>query len=740
MWRPWSWVKGAALRLRSKQAPRRWAFKALAAVGALMVMLWSYLDREISRELDAQINQRIESSQWSLHQFEVEFYRFAAVIQRLGSGMEAPHDLDVRYDILLSRFSVLKNDHWFILDTNKPLTERITALEQQVLKWEPLLAARSGRGGQDALALAVQQAEAQIKPLVADIHVTSSASKAQTRNHLVQNLEDINWAIAALALLAFGLVSSLYVQIKREEKARRSAETLAAEKSALVREVEEARNLAVAADKAKAAFLGAMSHEIRTPVSGIIGMADLLHKNAQAPDQGRWALAVKSSATALLTVVSDVLEFSRIEGAAVHLARDSVDIEEIVDSALELHALQAAEQGLWLESVIDADVPQHLTGDAGRIRQIVVNLVNNAVKFTQTGGVLVSVSARREADGRPSLCVAVEDTGPGIRQEDMHRLFRPFSQLDARASRRFGGTGLGLAICHGLASQMGGRVTVESPSGGGATFRLDLPLDEASVPQPPAHAPIDDLPAILVFMRSLPERAALASKLGKLGCTMGGPGAQPAPMDTDAQGVVVLDLDHPAASRIEQSIPSGWPVVRVVSATHQPVSGDTGTTLLKPVRRSALAAALLHASGRRDGAEAVTATPPSLRILVAEDTQLMADILAVYLRKDGHDVTVVVNGAEAVAALDRHTFDVVLMDVQMPVMDGITATKTIRSRAGAHARIPIVAVTANAHDDAAELCRIAGFNAFITKPVDKRTVANVIAAVTTKASVAVAGI
>lgn len=692
-----------------------------------MVLLWSYLDNEISRELHSQRTQRIEASQWSLHQFEVEFYRFSALVQVPDQVNDLQRDLEIRYNILLSRFDVLKNDHWFVLEQNAALSEKIALLERMVMNWEPLLVAPSSTEGHVALSSAVRDVEAQLKPLVAEVHGAASRSRAEARSLLVEKLTHVNWAIAALAFIAFGLVTSLYVQLKREERARLAAETLADEKTGLVRELEEARNQAVAADKAKSAFLGAMSHEIRTPMSGIIGMADLLLRNSTGSEQRRWAMAVKSSATALLTVVSDVLEFSRIEGSTVHLVHEPYDIEELVDGALELHALPAAEKGLWLEAIVEPDVPRKLLGDPGRIRQIIVNLVNNAVKFTQTGGVVVSVAAPESASGKRNLRVSVVDTGPGIRSEDRPRLFQPFSQLDAGASRRFGGTGLGLAICHGLASQMGGQVTVESPSDGGAAFEFSLPLCAAGDQEKTAN--LDELPPVLAFMRSQREHDALLNKLRMMGCAVFNPTGRQAPGHSSSQGLVVLDMEHPSATQIEANIPPGWPVVRVVSAKHQGFRDDLGPVLLKPIRRSALAAAFREATGQGEHRAASEAEPASLSIMVAEDNGLMADIISFYLRKEGHEVFIVGNGAEALAALDERSFDVVLMDVQMPIMDGITAARAIRSRQDQRAQIPIIAVTANAHDDAAELCKSSGFNGFITKPVDKRTVGHVIASV-----------
>ena len=727
MLRPSSLLSTIRLRCKPRRCTNRIAFQALAATGALMVLLWSYLDSEISKELDAQTNQRIESSQWSLHQFEVEFYRLSALVRRSEQSKAEQRDLEVRYDILLSRFSVLENDHWFILEKNAALTERINSLEQMVLSWEPFLEAPFNSSNREALSAAVQKAEAQLKPLVAEIHGTASASKAEARSELVKKLTHVNWAIAALAFTAFGLVTSLYVQIKREERARLAAETLAAEKTALVRELEDARNQAVAAGKAKSAFLGAMSHEIRTPMSGIIGMADLLHRNSTGSEQRRWAMAVKSSATALLTVVSDVLEFSRIEGSTVHLVHEAYDIEELVDGALELHALPAAEKGLWLESIVEPDVPRELLGDPGRIRQIVVNLVNNAVKFTQAGGVKVSVSTSEAGGGGRDLWISVEDTGPGIRNEDIPRLFQPFSQLDAGASRRFGGTGLGLAICHGLADQMGGKVTVESAAGSGAAFRLSLPLSATDKQETTAR--LNGLPPVLAFMRSSEEHNAVLNKLRMIGCEVFNANEKLAAGHNPSRSVVVLDMEHPAAAQIESSIPPDWPVVRVVSTRSQGLIGETGTVLLKPIRRSALAAALAEAAGQGTGGTASDGAHTNLSIMVAEDNSLMADIISFYLRKEGHEVTVVGNGAEAVMALEQRSFDVVLMDVQMPIMDGITAARAIRARQDERGRIPIIAVTANAHDDAAELCKSSGFNGFITKPVDKRIVGHVIASV-----------
>jgi signal transduction histidine kinase/ActR/RegA family two-component response regulator len=373
--------------------------------------------------------------------------------------------------------------------------------------------------------------------------------------------------------------------------------------------VQQARLRAEAADRAKTVMLANMSHEIRTPMAGIIGFADLLAATPLSSDQQDYVESIRSSADALLALINDILDLSKIEAGRLDLESAPVDLRRLVENVVGLLAVRAAEKRLRLAFTIDPSAPAAILGDAARLRQVLVNLLGNAVKFTSQGGVSLAVAATKEIDGRHRIDFAVSDTGPGVAPEHLERIFEAFRQVDASISRRFGGTGLGLAISRSIVRQMGGAIEVESQVGHGATFRFSIPA---------------------------------------------------------------------------------WAAARSEVAT---------------LRRPAIGGS--RASGL-----------PALRLLVAEDNPVNRKLAQAVFRQLGYQPDFAVNGVEAFDRVALHDYDLVLMDVQMPEMDGLEATRRIRRECPPERQPRIVAMTAAAFPEDRNRCLDAGMDDYVSKPIN----------------------
>ncbi|MBN9108874.1 MAG: response regulator [Pseudonocardia sp.] len=501
----------------------------------------------------------------------------------------------------------------------------------------------------------------------------------------------------------------------------------------LFEEAQAARAAADEANEAKSAFLANMSHEIRTPMNAVIGMTELLSATPLSDEQRDYTGVIAQSADGLLTVINDVLDFSKIEAGKLELVRKPFDPRECIEDTLGLLAPRAAAKGLELVAAVDGDAPEAVLGDPGRLRQILVNLVGNAVKFTESGEVVVTLSAHRDGDVW-ALRIDVADTGIGLAPEQMALLFRSFSQVDGSATRRHGGTGLGLVISRRLAELMGGTVVVVSEPGRGSTFTVTLVGAPAERPGTASDGPVESLRgrSALVVDDNATNRRILVAHCASWGMT-----ARAAATAEEALGwvregarfdVVVTDLLMPgldgAAFATALAGIDRVPTVCLSSlgADRDPAA-PIDAWLTKPVRRGPLAetlVGLLDTSARDAGPADVPVerrASHELRLLLADDNPVGRRVGLLLLERLGHRADTAATGLEVLAALEEREYDVVLLDVQMPELDGLETARRITAARPPESRPWLVALTANAMAGAREECLAAGMDDYLTKPV-----------------------
>ena len=562
--------------------------------------------------------------------------------------------------------------------------------------------------------------------------------------------------VGSLSVSFNEMLQQIHSRNQRLAEHRRKLQELVIERT---KNFEQAARQAEKASQAKGDFLARMSHEIRTPMNGVVGMAELLENTGLEQQQQHMVQTMRSSADALLEIINDILDFSKIEAGQLQVLATDYSPVDILEEVCEFLAPQAHERNLELICDIAAAVPQKCSGDPIRLRQVLVNLLGNAIKYTEKGHVIVRAAAIEQPDKNVELRIEVEDTGHGVPEGQLETIFEAFTQGDSFETRKHGGTGLGLAITRELVTLLGGKVGATSKLGTGSTFWVTLPLVVPEGAQPAANAFDAGVKSILIVQDNQSAAKALATQLEAGGARvwMTRSGHQAIDRITlDKFGLVMIDELLPDMTGVElvdrirsvqtaASVPlvlmtSNKPAVAVATLSYKP-SSTPNARMSKPVRRARLRAAVDYALGRGGAADdqsraAVKQSRLNLRVLLVEDSQVNREVAVGMLESLGCKVECAGDGSVGVEQALSWRFDLVLMDCQMPLMDGFEATRRIRATEASNGRapLPIVALTANALQGDRERCLESGMTDFISKPFTMKKLHDVLRAATGSAA------
>jgi signal transduction histidine kinase/CheY-like chemotaxis protein len=593
-----------------------------------------------------------------------------------------------------------------------------------------------------SLGIAILIADRLQRPISGPLRRLADISRriSATRDYSIRVPDDARTdEIGELVTAVNGMLQEIAARNAELEAHRGRLEQLVDERTA---ELREAKERAEAASRAKSEFLANMSHELRTPLNGVVGMTELLLEDETTPYQRECLDTVKASADALLTVISDILDFSKIEAGMMQIDDVETDVEHLVEDVVRTVALRAHQKHLELTCELGADVPRHVRVDAGKLRQVALNLLGNAVKFTERGEVGLRLR-HRVTDGRTTLHLEVHDSGIGIPADRQQAIFEAFTQADGSTTRRYGGTGLGLTISARLVALLGGRLWLDSQPGIGSRFHVELPVEvTAAVAGAAVSTPLGGR-RVLVIDDNAANRQILRRMLGGRGMLVDEAGSGAAALEKVSAAeqastpfdALILDFHMPEMDGFAfldamHATTGSPPTVLLLTSVDLPelvaASRDRGVhaCLIKPARRAELAEALATAIGRRDQSQvpaadrAVEQSFPGLRVLVAEDNVVNQRVASRMLERCGCVVTLAGDGREAVDLTARGSFDLVLMDLQMPELDGLAAFRQIRELDRSRGRrTPVLALTAHALREDRERCLAEGMDGYLAKPL-----------------------
>ena len=696
---------------------RNWAVVSVLLVGLLMLggvlasiqALWTR-----NHSVGTSIR---EDALWATYQTDREAVKLSEVLHE---AIDHPADFDraqlaLRFDILYSRHEVMEDADFPAKFRNDPrlgeLTEEVGRILHRLVPTFDRIAAgeRLDPEALTALSREVGTLNVATERLLSETQHVQAGLQADERIETSQIYAMLGGAIAAMTLAMSAVIAMIWRQVRQLEIARFKLQRLS-------EELAQSAASAQAGAKAKSAFLATMSHEIRTPLNGIIGMAELLAATPLDAGQRDRLGTIRQCSDGLITLINDILDFSKLESGKIDLESRPMDLGEVIDGVVDMFAPKADSKGIEL---VACHPSGHWLTDPTRFRQILVNLVGNAVKFTDHGTVAIRVFTASRSRGPDALRVVIEDTGIGISRENQKRLFREFTQADASINRRYGGSGLGLAITRRIVQALGGEIRVESREGQGTTFWFEIPAEKVV-----EHDAAPTAPSLDVRVEAA---APLVASVVERGLVLLGHGVHRAVAPQGRRRIVLYDVGAFAQAVLAGRSDRASEVV-VFGHGANAFAGEAAEVVEGAMTSRRLARLLAHLeAGTRWGGdrspfvgEAILTRPVgSGRVLVAEDNLVNQTVAKGLLARLGFTVEVVGDGAQAVERIARQRFDAVLMDMQMPVMDGLEATRRIRADEAAtgRPRVPIVGLTANAFASDREACLEAGMDDFVTKPV-----------------------